>query len=78
MKDISLTAVFQKADEGGYIAYIEELSAVMTQGETIKEAEENLYDALELYLEPHEMPNQEFRNQNVVLRKPVIELSRIA
>ena len=50
----------------------------MTQGETIKEAEENLYDALELYLEPHEMPNQEFRNQNVVLRKPVIELSRIA
>lgn len=31
----------------------------MTQGETIKEAEENLYDALELYLEPHNKDNSE-------------------
>ncbi|MBI4646718.1 MAG: type II toxin-antitoxin system HicB family antitoxin, partial [Bacteroidia bacterium] len=33
-----LTAVFESAEEGGYIAYIEEMPGVNTQGETIDEA----------------------------------------
>ena len=45
---LDLTAVFEEAEEGGYIAYIEEIPGVNTQGETLEEARENLADALEL------------------------------
>jgi predicted RNase H-like HicB family nuclease len=45
---INLTAVFEEAEEGGYIAYIEEIPGVNTQGETLDEAKENLADALEM------------------------------
>jgi predicted RNase H-like HicB family nuclease len=45
---INLTAVFEEAEEGRYIAYIEEIPGVNTQGETLEEAKENLADALEM------------------------------
>jgi len=32
---INLTVVFEEAEEGGYIAYIEEIHGVNTQGETL-------------------------------------------
>ena len=42
---MKLTAVFQKASEGGYIAFVEELPGANTQGETLDEARENLREA---------------------------------
>ncbi|MBV8543749.1 MAG: type II toxin-antitoxin system HicB family antitoxin [Acidobacteria bacterium] len=48
---ITFTAVFQEAEEGGYIAFIEELPGANTQGETLDEARENLRDAVEVILE---------------------------
>jgi len=53
MKNMKLTAVFVEG-EYGYTAYIDEMRGVITQGETVEEAEENLYDALEVYLSPDE------------------------
>lgn len=46
-----LTAVFEPAEEGGFVAYIPEMPGVASQGETMDEARENLLDALELVLE---------------------------
>lgn len=43
---LNLTAVFEEAEEGGYIAYIEEIPGVNTQGETLDEARINLQEAL--------------------------------
>ncbi len=48
MKNIKLTAVFEPCDEGGYIAYIQEINGINSQGETIEEAKENLTDAVNL------------------------------
>jgi predicted RNase H-like HicB family nuclease len=48
--NLKLTAVFVPAEEGGYMAYIKEIRGVITQGETIEEAQTNLLDALELML----------------------------
>ena len=48
---LTFTAVFQKAEEGGYIAFVEELPGANTQGETLEEARENLREAVELILE---------------------------
>ena len=66
-KKINLTAVFEKAEEGGYIAYIEEIPGVNTQGETILEAKENLYEALQLVLEVNrELSQKGSLSKNVV------------
>ncbi len=42
--------VLEKQDEGGYVAYIPELPGCHTQGETRKEALENIKEARDLYL----------------------------
>lgn len=47
----TFTAVFEPAEEGGYVAFVEELPGANTQGETLEEARENLRDAVELILE---------------------------
>ena len=48
---LKLTAVFAPDEEGGYIAYIEEIPGVNTQGETLDEAKANILDALNLVME---------------------------
>ena len=51
MKELDLTAVYEEAEEGGYIGYISELPGANTQGETIEEVRENLLEAAQLILE---------------------------
>ena len=48
---LELTAVFRKAPDGGYVAFVEELPGANTQGETLDEARANLREAVELVLE---------------------------
>jgi predicted RNase H-like HicB family nuclease len=57
MKNIEMTAVFEPCSEGGFIAYVQEIQGINTQGETIEEAKENLADAVNLVFE-------EIRNSN--------------
>lgn len=47
----SFSVVYEADPEGGYIAYIPALPGCHTQGETLEEAERNLKEAAELYLE---------------------------
>ncbi|HRY34165.1 MAG TPA: type II toxin-antitoxin system HicB family antitoxin [Bacteroidales bacterium] len=51
MKQIELTAVFEPCAEGGFIAFIQELPGINSQGETLEEAKENLADAINLMFE---------------------------
>jgi predicted RNase H-like HicB family nuclease len=51
MKNIEMTAVFEPCEEGGFIAYVQEISGINTQGETLEEAKENLTDAVNLVFE---------------------------
>ena len=46
-----MTAVFEPCDEGGFIAYVQEISGINSQGETLEEAKENLADAVNLVFE---------------------------
>lgn len=48
---MKLTAVFQEAEEGGFVCWLEEMPEVMSQGGTLKEAKSNLRDAFNLMLE---------------------------
>ena len=51
VKEITLTAINEEANEGGYIGYIAELPGANTQGETIDEVRENLKEAVDMILE---------------------------
>jgi predicted RNase H-like HicB family nuclease len=74
-KLIGLTAIFEEAEEGGYVAYLEEISGVNTQGETLEEARENLVDALKLMLETNrETVEKEIAGRQVIKEKITVEI----
>jgi len=51
MSKTEMTAVIEPCEEGRFIAYVQELSGINTQGETLEEAKENLVDAMNLVFE---------------------------
>jgi predicted RNase H-like HicB family nuclease len=51
MLNVNLTAVLVPCAEGGFTAYIPEIRGVVSEGETLQEAQANLLDALELMLQ---------------------------
>ena len=51
MAELKFTAIYEKAEEGGYIGYVAELPGANTQGETMAEVRENLKEAVSLLLE---------------------------
>ena len=65
---MKLTAVFQKVPQG-YIAFVEELPGANTQGETLKEAQENLTEAVQLTLEANRTLAEEQLQGKQVIRK---------
>ena len=42
MTELTLTAIFEEVEEGGFIGYVAELPGANTQGETLEEVRENL------------------------------------
>ena len=51
MSELKLTAIYEKADEGGFIGYVAEFPGASTQGETMEETRANLKEAVSLLLE---------------------------
>ena len=51
MHVLRFTAIYEKAEEGGYIGYVAELPGANTQGETLEETRENLKEAVSLLLD---------------------------
>ena len=66
MKDIELTAVFEPCKEGGYMAYIQEIQGINSQGETIEEAKENLADAINLMFEELRQTNTKSKTKKLI------------
>lgn len=50
-KVTAYTAVFQKAPEGGFSVFVPALPGCISEGDTFEEAEKNIKEAIELYLE---------------------------
>ena len=69
-----LTAVYRKVKEG-YIAYVEEISGVNTQGSDLKEARGNLMDALKLILETNrELAEKASKGEKVIKEKISVDI----
>ena len=64
---LKLTAVFEEAEEGGYIGFVEELPGVNTQGETLEQAKSNLLEALDLVLDTQrKLSEKELINKKII------------
>ena len=75
MTEVTLTAIYQEAEEGGYVGYVAELPGANTQGETIDEVRENLSEAIQLILDANRQqferqlrPNAKVTREQMVLR----------
>ena len=68
----TFTAVFEKADEGGYCVFVEELPGAISQGETIEEARENIKDAIELILEVNRERTLKGVDESRVIREQIV------
>lgn len=70
MTEITLTAIYQEAEEGGYVGYIAELPGANTQGETMEEVRENLLEAMQMILEANrEESERRFGNDPKITRE---------
>lgn len=66
MKNIEMTAVFEPCEEGGFIAYVQEISGINTQGGNLEEAKENLADAVNLVFEEMSVTSRTFRTKKMI------------
>lgn len=73
MTELTLTAIFEEAEEGGFIGYVAELPGTNTQGETLEEVRENLIEAIELILNANrEEFKKNFSSNGKVTRETLI------
>jgi predicted RNase H-like HicB family nuclease len=63
------TAVFEPAEEGGYVAFVEEIPGAISQGETLDEARENLREALALILDVNREDALKGVDENRIVRE---------
>ncbi|MBV8543648.1 MAG: type II toxin-antitoxin system HicB family antitoxin [Acidobacteria bacterium] len=68
----TFTAVFQEAEEGGYVAFVEELPGANTQGESLDEARENLREAVELILDANRRRSLKDLDASRLIREPMV------
>jgi predicted RNase H-like HicB family nuclease len=48
MTELTLTAIFEEAEESGYIGYVAELPGANTQADALQKTRENLNEAIQL------------------------------
>lgn len=48
---MKLKVILEPSDEGGYTVYVPSLPGCISEGETLKEAMDNIREAIQLYLE---------------------------
>ena len=68
----TFTAVFEEAEEGGYIAFVEELPGANTQGDTLEEARANLREAVELILDVNRELALKGVDESRVIREEIV------
>ena len=73
MTELTLTAIFEEAEEGGYVGSVAEFPGANTQGETLEEVRENLQEAIKLILSSNrEQFEKTFSSSERVTREKLV------
>jgi predicted RNase H-like HicB family nuclease len=65
------TAVYKLVEDGGFVAFAEELPGAIAQGETLEEARENLRDAIHLVLDTNREYNRLQNDGGKIIRQTI-------
>jgi len=72
-KQMKLTAIIEKSEDGWYVGQVEELPAAISQGKTIDELKTNLLEAFRLIMETNkEETERDYRDKEVIREKLVV------
>jgi predicted RNase H-like HicB family nuclease len=63
---MTVKAIVQKAEEGGFWAEVPALPRCLTQGETMEERRTNLHEAIQLWLEAGEPQTTESEEDQIL------------
>lgn len=58
MRIKNLAVLFEQEKDGGYSVSVPSLPGCFSQGDTFEEALKNIHEAIELYLEDEELPEE--------------------
>lgn len=67
-KVYSFSVVYEADPDGGYVVSVPSLPGCHTQGETLEEAEKNIKEAIELYLESIIRHKESFPEESRILQ----------
>ena len=76
-EEYTYTAVFQPAEEGGYVVTFPALRGCITQGDTLEDARAMAVDALTGYLEGLRKLNRPIPTEDQTLGEPLAEPVRV-
>ena len=65
---MKLQIILEPSEEGGYTVTVPALPGCISEGDSLDEAVVNIREAIELYLEPDPIPD----NENLIVRELVI------
>ncbi len=66
--DYHFTVVFEHEDDGGYHAFCPALKGCHTQGNDLEEANVNIQEAIELYIESLRKHNEEIPVEDIYIK----------
>jgi predicted RNase H-like HicB family nuclease len=66
-KTLSYTVYYEQVPEGGFVASVPALPGCHTQGATLEEAQQNIREAIELYLESLAIEGEPFPEEGPTL-----------
>ena len=67
-RSLSFSVIYEEAPGEGYVAFAPSLPGCHTQGDTIEEAEKNIQEAIELYLESLEANGEAIPQEKRILQ----------
>jgi len=66
-KVLSYKVVFEPAEEGGYTAYVPSLPGCISEGDTYREAQQNIKEAIEGWIEVSRKFGDEIPRSDVII-----------
>lgn len=75
--ELTLTAIYVEAEEGGYSGFVAELPGAISQGETLEDVRENLLDAARMILDVNREQAESFLTENSAEGKKIVRESLV-
>ena len=72
-KALSYSVFYEQASEGGYVAFVPALPGCHTQGDTLKEPERNVNEAIALYIESLAARGEAIPRRGAIVSRLTIE-----